>query len=229
MNEKHFLQDKLKCVIFDMDGLLVDTEKLRFISYRNSFKHFKINFKEDDYSTFWVKNGSGLSGYCKENDIACTLKEEIKISKEKYFLKLLNKVNLTCFAGVLEFLNILSNYNIKITLATSSSKDEAVAILKKVNVFHYFNFIATKDDVLNPKPSTDIYKFILNNLDLKSEDCIVLEDSLKGIIPSKRLNIKTIAIPNKYTKNEDFSSADLVLGSMKELNTEVLKGFFICE
>jgi beta-phosphoglucomutase len=222
MDNKNFVENRLKCIIFDMDGLLVDTEKLRFLAYKHSFKQFNIIFKEEDYSKFWVRLGSGLNGYYNEKDISVVDKKQLSEIKKKFFLRLLNKVNLQCFEGVLDLLKELKNKKIKIALATSSSREEATYILKKIKVYHYFDFIATKNDVQIPKPNVEIYKFILYSLNITSKECISIDDSLKGIIPSKLLDIKAIAIPNKYTIDEDFTKADLVLDNMKKLDLNTL-------
>jgi len=204
-----------------MDGLLVDTEMLKYEAYKYVFAKFNIKFSKEDYLKYWVKLGIGLETYLTKKHININSKI-ITSEKEKYFIKLINNSKLMPFDGVIELFKNLKKNNIKIVLATSSSYKETIVILNKINLLNYFDFIATKNDVKNKKPDTEIYQYILLKMNESAYNCISIEDSQKGTEPSLKLNIKTIAIPNKYTLNHNFDNVDLILDSIKKINLDLL-------
>lgn len=216
------MRNELKCVIFDMDGLLVDTEMFRFQAYKKAFHEFKISFSKLDYIKYWVIEGKGLYSYLNEKNLNLDFLK-LKELKEIYFLHIINNNKIKCYKGAVKLLNELKNKNIKLAIATSSSKSETKTILKNVKINNYFDIIATKDDVTEKKPNTEIYNYILHTLDLDTKNCISIEDSDKGIIPSMKLHIKTILVPNEYTKNRISSTYDLKVNSLEKLNFKKLQ------
>lgn len=227
-NQGLSIKNKLKCVIFDMDGLLVDTESLRYKAYNKVFKDCHYNFSENDYSKYWVNLGTGLDGFLDNNKkIKIIEKKLLILKKQKYFIEMIYESNLKSIDGVVRLLKILKENNIKIALATSSSRYETIIILKKIKLYSYFNIIVTKDDVKNKKPHTEMYEYILKKMKLSPSNCITIEDAEKGIIPSIELKIKTIAIPNNYTINNDFKNTNLILKSIKQLNIKKLRNLLL--
>ncbi len=211
-----------------MDGLLVDTETLRYEAYKKVFNDYHFNFSENDYSKYWVNLGTGLNGFLDDNKkIRINEKKLLTLKKQKYFTEMIYKSNLRSIDGVVRLLKNLKRNNIKIALATSSSRYETNVILKKTKLYNYFDIIVTKDNVKNKKPHTEMYEYILKKMRVSPSTCITIEDAEKGIIPSIKLKIKTIAIPNNYTINNDFKNTDLILKSIKQLNLKNLKNLIL--
>jgi len=90
-------------------------------------------------------------------------------------------------------------------------------IFPKLNILSYFDVFVTCEDVVNGKPAPDVYLEVAKRLKLKPLECLALEDSESGVAAGKSADMKVIAIPNKYTKNHNFSKADLIVKSLDDI------------
>jgi HAD superfamily hydrolase (TIGR01509 family) len=107
--------------------------------------------------------------------------------------------------------------DLRIALCTSGSKNEVVCKLKKNNLGDKFDVIITKDDVLRGKPAPDIYLAAMEKLGFQGHECLAVEDTEHGLEAAKRAGAFCFAIPQEFSKGQDFSKADKVLGSLKDL------------
>ena len=109
-------------------------------------------------------------------------------------------------------------------IASSSPKNQIDIVISKFGIKKYFHAVISRDDVKKLKPHPDIYLKAVKNLKENSSECIALEDSESGVLAAKNAGVYVIAVPNKYTKHQDFSQADMIIDSLSELN-ELLKNF----
>lgn len=213
----------IKAIIFDMDGLIVNTETL----YSKAVQ--KVIGKREKQYTFKVKRQmmgrTGIEAMRILKDKLGLKKsaEEILKEREKIYGRILSQTKIKPFPGTLELLKLLNALRIKKALASSSSGKWIKLTLKKLNIAKEFKVVVSGDEVKKGKPNPEIYLLAAKRLDLSPQDCLVLEDSLAGVKSAKRAGMKCIAVPNKYTKGIDFSRADKVVNSLEEINYSLIK------
>jgi len=208
----------IKAVIFDLDGLLVDTEILHSQAYEAILKEYKKKPKLNDYGIVQI---SGLIArknwqYLKKKH---NLKEDVEILLEKkrhVFLKIIKNIKKPK-EGVKNLLNLLKEEKVKMALASSSTKEYILTILSNLELIEYFEVIVSFEEVQKPKPAPDIYLEAAKRLKIEPSSCVVLEDSESGINSGKNAGMKVIAVPTKFTKNQNLSQADLIVNSLKDI------------
>lgn len=109
----------------------------------------------------------------------------------------------------------------KLGLASTGSKKEILLKLKKTGFDKYFSAIVSRDDVKKGKPYPDIYLAAVKKLNLKPKDCLAVEDTKSGVEAAKSAGLICFAIPNKFSGTQNFSKADKVLKSLKEVVKEI--------
>ena len=118
--------------------------------------------------------------------------------------------------GIREFLEKAKYNKKKLAISTSTSRDNVTLLLRfclKENPEDVFSFISTGDLVEKKKPSPDLYKLVLAEMNLMPEKCLAFEDSRIGLISAKRANIKTAVNPSQYSMGDNFDEADYFLTS----------------
>ncbi|GIW22380.1 MAG: phosphatase [Candidatus Sericytochromatia bacterium] len=205
----------IELVIFDFDGLLVDSEPI----YVNSNKRF---LKERGINDFSIINKLfGLRAeeaflLIKETFSFKESIEELMSIRNKYILEDFENGKLKLMPYVKEVLNKLRKY-FKLAIGSSSKKYLLEKGLEIHNLSNYFDVIVTGDDVTKGKPEPDIYLKVAYLMNIQTQKSIVIEDAPNGIIAGKRAGMKTVAIPNEQTKNLDFSFSDFIISDFSKL------------
>lgn len=208
----------IKAVIFDMDGLIIDSEPLHS-------KSLEILLKKYGKTPKYHKNGLihrvGLSG--DEEYIKLLEKYELQEEKELFrkkrrriYVKLLNE-KLEPMPGFLPLMKILQRKGIQLGVASNRFVGHIKLILKKFEVIELFGVIVGANKKIPHKPAPDTYLRAARKLKVDPKECVALEDSETGVTSAKGAGMKVIAVPNKYTKSHNFSKADLIVNSLKEI------------
>ena len=209
----------IKAVIFDLDGVLRDSERVNIIAGVKAFEEMGIHIKKEEEKLIIGRHPADYLKDFKEN-YDFDDDEYNKIKRPMYY-KMIEDVPLNPYAKPL--FKLLKNNNIKLALVTSSSKSTVDEwFIDRFELQNVFDIFVTFNDVIERKPSPECYLQALKKLNLKSEECVVIEDSEVGVEASKNAEIKCIAIPTEWTKNGDFSKADKILQSLKETTLELL-------
>lgn len=219
--------EMIKGVIFDFDGLIVDTETTWYEAFKEVFwESHHINLDLKGYSRCIGTGNDVLYSYFRElagSSVNCELLEERATVRYENMMKapVLRE-------GVKEYLDEAKQNNMKIALASSSSKDWVHTYLELLEIIDYFEVINTKDDVSNIKPDPELYNKTLMDLGLSSHETIVFEDSLNGLTAAKEAGIRCVLVPNSVTKNLNFENFDYRINSMMQISLsellEKLKG-----
>lgn len=226
---------KLDLVIFDLDGTLIDSngvhnyldaELIRWLGRDKSIEEC-IQEREE----FFKNNNIGdiYLNYCEY----LKTKYKSKLSKEEilqYRRNLSKEVSkdIKYKPDADEMIKYLKNNKIKIALATVSRREtldiyinENENLKNKCNIQEYFDFIVTKDDVKLKKPNPEVYNKIIENFNITDlSKCIVIEDSLTGVLAAKNANLDVIVIYDKYSekdRNKINELADYNVNNFKEL------------
>jgi len=210
----------LESILFDMDGLLVDTEPILCKAVINALENQGIKLTEKEYFSHWTRNGRNIKDFIKEKNIDVDIEKYRKDKNGNYFSLIKNSPLL--MDGAKDRVTELSQFY-ELGLVSSSSKDMIKIIIQTTKLQKYFSVIVASEDVKKEKPSPDSFLLAAQLLNIKPENCVVIEDAEKGIIAAKTAGMKAIAIPNLYTKDNDFSKADLVLDNLSQLTKEIIE------
>lgn len=206
-------QPKIKAVIFDMDGVIVDSMPLLYKAWSELMKEehgvkFSRKFFYEEISG--RRAPEAIEYILKKKPDKKFLKDFNKI-KAKYYKKHLRK-NLKETKGIIKFLQYLKKENIKIGLATSSYKKEAEYILKKVKADKYFDYMVTAEKVKKSKPEPEVFLKAAKGLKIKPENCVVVEDAPLGVMAGKKAKMTVIGLMayhnKKILRGADFYTKD---------------------
>ena len=191
----------IKAVIFDMDGLLIDSEKSFLNIYQEMIdaKGNKVTFELSDY----VENYCGKTAVANITHLIEQFEIDLTVAEGVDMLHTLEheyvKKGIALKPGAVELLTYLKDNNYKIALGTSSIKERAETILKNNHVYDFFDVMSYGVEVKNSKPAPDIFLNAATKLNLPAEECLVLEDSEAGIQAGHNAHMTVICIPDLKT------------------------------
>lgn len=208
----------MKAVIFDRDGIIIDSESINIDSAIKAFQRLGISIEEQEKD--WIVGRH-------PDDYKELFLKKYKFSYEN-FKKIQSEIYFDFFKSIphfdkmISFIKELKKIKTPIALTTSSTLESTLEVLKNTDLEDVFDVIVTFDDCKKRKPDPGPYKATAKKLGLKPEECIVIEDSFIGVESAKKAGMKCIAFPNEYTKNQDFSKADLVVHSIDQIKEELI-------
>lgn len=185
-----------KAVIFDLDGLLVDTEIISYKIYQDILKEYNAGFSLE----YYTENYSGkletynLNDMIKRYNLPFSYEEGCKMINEKeieYF-----NLGVDLKKGAKELLQFLKENNVKIGLATSSAEERSKGVLRQNGVLDYFDEFVFSHEVENGKPHPDIFIKCLEKLQVNNNEALILEDSEAGVNAAYNAKIDVINVPD---------------------------------
>ena len=215
----------LGAIVFDFDGLIVDTEGPGFISWQEVYERFGA---ELDLNVW-----SHATGYVGGFDPALHLEHLLgrrldwsQIIPERearnWELTLLAKT----LPGIESLFEAARQHGLRIGVASNSGNGWVEEGLKRLGLRHFVDAVVTRDMVMNPKPAPDVYLKTAQTLRIEPNRAVALEDSEPGCRAAKQAGMKAVAIPNKFSERQDFKVADLVVKSAKDLDLKSLEELF---
>jgi len=207
-------------VIFDLDGLLVDTEKLHCLAYQMALQEYGCPISETEYAEHWVRFGRGITDWVESRGLGLD-PHAVRARKSEHYLTLLRS-SLRPMDGALELLAALHGA-MKLALASSSYRDAVDGVLNGLGIARYFDAVVSGLDVPAVKPAPDIFLKAAEVLGVAPVHCLVLEDAEKGVIAAHRAGMRCIAVPNDYTRHHDFSKATRVCKSLREVTPALIR------
>jgi len=214
----------LKAVIFDMDGVIIDSEPTHMKLESETYKKLGIEITEDDHNSFVGSTSQYMWEALKNKyKLNQTLEELIEYERNLYFKHLNSEeCEITLIGGVKELIEDLYDNGIKLAIASSSPLNVINAITKKFQIEEYFDVFVTGDDVKRSKPEPDIFLYASEKLGVSTDNCLVIEDSHNGVRAAKKAGIKCVGINTDAAGRQDISMADLVINNFKEVNYRIL-------
>ena len=208
----------IKAVIFDMDGVIIDSEPLWRRAMIQSFTEIGVPFSDEhcrittglrfkEVAEFWfTKHGI--------THISIDEFDELVINR---LCDLIKQEGQT-MAGVIEALQFLKEKGLKIGIGTSSNELLMNTVIDVLNIRHYFNELCSAEHMTHGKPHPQVYLTCAEQLGINPLHCLVIEDSVNGIIAGKAAQMKVLAIPEEINHNNPkFSIADYRVESLLEI------------
>ncbi len=205
-----------KAVLWDMDGVIADSNSFHFTAWQEAFSKRRPNFTKQDFTKlFGTRNdfiihkilGEGLS----KEDIQVIVQEKETSFREKA------KGNTKPLPGVIKLLNTIKRGNFKLALVSSAPKENIDLLNNELNIGGYFNCIVSGHEVTESKPNPRIYLLAAEKLETQPENCIVIEDSPFGIEAAKAAGMRCLAVTNTHPK-EDLGKADKIVDSLEDMD-----------
>lgn len=203
-----------EAIFFDMDGLLVDTESLYLAAAREVFAPFGVEVTLDWYKTEQLGKGTSTFSLLEAKGVARHVIQETRALRNRRYMEMLEGIK--PIDGVRETLLQLQG-KFLLAVVTSSNREPFEIIMRNTELKRFFDFSITFDDVSTLKPDPEPYLKAVERSGYKKENCLALEDSSKGVQAAKAAGIRCYAIPDELTQGHDFSVADKVLKSIREV------------
>ena len=219
------MSSQTKALIFDFDGLILDTEMPEFVAWSEIYDEHGCEFDLNEWAQSLGRAWHYFSPY---DDIEAKLgrpvdRASIRARKKARFVELIAEEDL--LPGVADYLADGKRLGLKMAIASSSSREWIVEHLSRFEIERLFDAICCVDDVANAKPDPELYLRALDALGVASEEAIALEDSPNGILAAQRAGIYCVAVPNPVTRQFDLSGADMRLKSLSDLSLTELIAF----
>ncbi len=207
-----------KSIIFDFDGVIINSEPLRYETYKKLFMNeFSVRLPEKmNHSLFGKIQKTTITYFLKKNKLKGDVDELIRKRKDLLKKTFSKKENIKLIPGIFQLLKFLKKNNFRMAVASSSNKDYIENILKILDIHDYFNVIISGDMIKKSKPDPEIFIAAANKLNAKKENCLVIEDSINGILAAKKGGMSVIAITSSFSK-EELSLADKVICNLNEI------------
>ena len=210
----------IQALIFDFDGLILDTETPEFVCWQNMYREHGFEFPNEkwgmviggnDYSNFDA--AEYLSLLTQGRLDAASLRARNNLESHNII------VEQGPLPGVVDYLKEAKRLGLKLAIASSSPHSWVDDHAKRIGVFHYFNHIITEDEVGRgrTKPNPDLFLLALRRLQVPKEAAIVFEDSPNGVKAANRAGIFVVAVPNGVTSLLSIEGANLILSSLSDL------------
>lgn len=207
---------KLSTVIFDMDGLLIDSEPIWGIAANNIFEQYGFRLSPEQHiTTTGLRVREFVHWWFEYFSID---KKEEPAAEDKIISRALQLIdeNFNMMAGVTHVFNLFHSLHFKIGIASSSPDSLINLVMEKSGIKQYVNGTASGHNLLYPKPHPQVYLNCAETLHVQPSECIAFEDSFYGMIAAKAARMKCVVVPDyKQYKEERWGAADLKLSSLQ--------------
>lgn len=217
------MNTKTKAFIFDMDGILIDSEPVHIRVKRDTFAHFGLAFDETRFSYYMGRTSNELFGdLIRENGRTDLDLETVVRYKHEHYLELLARGEVAPIEGAVDLIRRLHEAGLLLALATSSWERAMDVVLDRFAVRPYFSSVLSGSTLPASKPDPAIYAMSAKRLGVAPADCTVLEDTAAGITAGKRAGMRVIAYRNPNSGVQDLTMADRIVDHMAEIRAEDL-------
>ncbi|TBX70102.1 HAD family hydrolase [Flavobacterium silvisoli] len=214
----------IQTVIFDMDGVIVDTEPVHHYAYNQHFKQLGIEVSPEMYASF---TGNSTKNIFERLKAQFNLKEDVPAlveTKRNLFNEAFDrKADLYLLDGVENLIKDLYANGMQLVLASSSATVTIAKIFDRFGLHPYFSHIVSGEDFPKSKPHPAIFQHAAFLAQTPVENCIVIEDSTNGILAAKAAGIYCIGYDSFHSKMQDYSQADMVISNFSELSYNFIK------
>lgn len=205
----------LKAILWDNDGVLVDTEGLYFEATRQSLADAGVELSRELYADISLRQGRSAFDVLRERGVSDDTIEQVRTTRDDRYSALLQSRPLL-IDGVEETLASLHG-SIRMGVVTSSRKVHFDLIHRSTGILDYFELVLTREDYRQSKPNPEPYRTALERAGLAAQECVVVEDTERGMLSAVAAGIPCLVIPNALNREGDFSAAREVLTNVREV------------
>jgi beta-phosphoglucomutase family hydrolase len=208
----------LKAVLFDMDGVIVDTEPLHYKAYHRMFNDVGINVSEELYDSF---TGQSTLNICRRLvnhfELRNPAEELVRVKRQHFKYLFDNDQDLTLIDGVLDIVKEYYSNGITLVVASSASMPNINRIFNRFDLNQYFSGKFSGADLKKSKPHPEIFLKAAAHTGFDKSQCMVIEDSTNGIAAAKAAGIFCVGYKSLHSHGQNYSKADVVISDFKEI------------
>ncbi|MFH1524785.1 MAG: HAD family hydrolase [Chloroflexota bacterium] len=217
----------IRALIFDFDGLIMDTESPEVEAWQVIYAEYGQEFPLQ----VWVRDvvGATAINFDPAAHLASITGRTFDLSSlhaRAHTYRLIKLGTLSALPGVLDYIKDAKRFGLRLAVASSSKHDWVDGYLSQLGLFDDFEVIVCRDEVQRVKPAPDLFLAALKALHISAKEVLVFEDSPNGILAAKRAGIRVVAVPNPITAQGTIDGADLFLSSMTDKPLEEVLGHF---
>lgn len=212
----------LKAFIFDMDGVIIDSEPIHFDVDVQTMKHFGKAITKEELEKFVGMTNPEMWKVIKEDYQLQQTVAEIIEHQLSSKITLLQGIQIEPIEGIRDLLTSLKNNQIPIGIASSSPRIFIEEVLKKFDLSSYFDCVVSGEEVNQGKPAPDVYMEAASLLGVDPKDCVVVEDAKHGVAAAKAAGMTCFGYVNENSGHQDLSKADFIIHAISEIKVENL-------
>jgi HAD superfamily hydrolase (TIGR01509 family) len=210
----------IRAIIWDNDGVLVDTEELYFEATRAVLLEIGIDLTIELFTQISLRQGRSTFDIAVAHGVRPEIIARLRNERNRQYSELIrNRVSV--LPGIEDTLYQL-HHKVLMGVVTNSLREHFEIIHSRTRLLHFFDFVFTREDCEKPKPNPDPFLNALFRNGIEPRQCIIVEDSERGLAAAKAAGIKCIIVPNRLTKGSNFSGAYRVVNSAHEVAALVL-------
>ena len=210
------------CVIFDMDGVLADTGPIHYESWVKLAKQIKVKFSKKFFNLTFGRQSISITRELVGPKIKQEVVEKWANLKERYYREMV-KDELKTLPGALVLIKELHARNFKLAVGSSGPPENVDLLLSTLSIKDYFDVIITAAEVKNGKPAPDVFLIAAEKLNIKVDNCLVIEDAPVGITAARKAGMKVIALRTTHC-NVELLDADMVVQDLSSVSiNDILK------
>jgi beta-phosphoglucomutase len=218
--------DCLQAVLWDMDGVLIDSRYAHFLSFKKAFEKFGIDFKEEEYAGMFGMANNHMIQRMTDTHLTDALIEQIDREKDVFFRESCSS-EIHMIKGVVGWLDAFKKDGIRQAVASSGSYENLRSILDSLHLLTYFDATASGDEY-PPKPEPGVFLAAARKLGVAPENCLVIEDSLVGVRAAAAAGMSCVAITTSYPR-EQLTGASMVIDDFSEENFSRIKNQYFVQ
>ncbi|WP_435921385.1 HAD family hydrolase [Paenibacillus sp. DYY-L-2] len=212
----------MQAFIFDMDGVIIDSEPIHFEVDLMTLDDLGVKLGQKDLEPYVGMTNPEMWALIREKHNLSHSVEEIIDYQLTKKLDYLNRLEIEPIDGIRQLIKQLHRAGIPAGVASSSPRVFIESVLKKFNLFEEFCCITSGEEMAKGKPAPDIYLEAARLMNVRPENCVVLEDSRNGVVAAKSAGMRCIGFINPNSGNQDLSLADFVVSSISEIDIHML-------
>jgi beta-phosphoglucomutase family hydrolase len=214
----------MKAVIFDMDGVLVDTNPHHKTAWREYYQRFSKELSDDEFIRYVSgKHNAAIVAHLLDNQ-SLSESEVKRISAEKEALfRELYQHHMAPVSGLIDFLEALKAAGIRMAVATSAPVENLDFVVDTLNIRSYFDVLLNESMVNHPKPDPEIYELAMKQLDVSPDESVIFEDSTTGIQAAKASGAYVVGVTTTQSEDELLPFVDETINDFTDMTADRLQ------
>jgi len=214
----------IETVIFDMDGVIIDSEPIHQEIQNQLFRELGISVTTREYESFIGRSSKNMwQELIDKHSLKLTVEEVLRKDKQLYHQKLREMPELTPIPGIPTLIDQLLQKESTLLLASSSSMESINLVLELFGLKKVFRHRVSGASLRYSKPHPEIFTVAADLANSNPDNCLVIEDSNHGVTAAKRAGMKCIGFQNANSGNQDLSHADLIVNDFRQLTWDTVQ------